>query len=84
MLVRMQLYANSLIALGARSSVSTAEHIIWKRYDYDLGGRLVNTWHKFDNGAEVLLTQNNYDVLGRLKDKNLHSTDNGATARQSN
>uniref|UniRef100_UPI003341BE11 DUF6443 domain-containing protein n=1 Tax=Dysgonomonas capnocytophagoides TaxID=45254 RepID=UPI003341BE11 len=35
-------------------------------YTYDHAGRLLTTSHKLNSGAEVLLSQNAYDELGRL------------------
>ncbi len=37
------------------------------KYDYDHAGRLLKTSHKMNNGVFVVLTDNTYDELGRLK-----------------
>ena len=37
------------------------------KYEYDHAGRLLTTTHKLNSGAEVTLTNNAYDELGRLK-----------------
>jgi RHS repeat-associated protein len=54
----------------AGSTKSTERH-----FDYDHAGRLLKTWHKADNGDQVLLVKNEYNELGQLIDKKLHSTD---------
>ncbi|TFD95039.1 hypothetical protein E2605_14570 [Dysgonomonas capnocytophagoides] len=36
-------------------------------YEYDHAGRLLTTKHKLNTGSEVILAQNTYDELGRLK-----------------
>jgi len=52
-------------------------------FDYDHAGRLLTTRHSVDGATPVLLAANEYNELGQLVDKNLHSTDNGATFKQS-
>ncbi len=58
-------------------------HTITQRYTYDRAGRVLQVWHQLDNQPEVLLTDNRYNELGELIDKNLHSADNGAAFAQS-
>ena len=41
-------------------------------YTYDSAERLKEVYHKLDNQAEVLLSNNTYDELGRLSGKQLH------------
>jgi len=52
-------------------------------FDYDHAGRLLTTRHSVDGATPVLLAANKYNELGQLIDKNLHSTDNGTTFKQS-
>ena len=40
-------------------------------YTYDKGQRLLTTKHTLNNGAEVTLSDNSYDELGRLKTKKI-------------
>lgn len=56
---------------------------ICKRLDYDHMGRLVKEWQKVNTDAEVLLAQFNYNELGQLIEKNLHSENSGSTYLQS-
>lgn len=46
-----------------------------RRFEYDHAMRLTKTWHKADENDEVLLTENEYDELGQLVTKKLHSED---------
>ena len=62
---------------------TTSEKSITRRLDYDHAGRLLKTWHQVSGVAEVLLTSNEYNELGQLVDKKLHSSDNGTTFKQS-
>jgi RHS repeat-associated protein len=57
-------------------------HTIKRRFDYDHVGRLSAIWHTFDTQAEILLSQNVYNEIGRLNTKNLHSIDNGSSFSQ--
>jgi RHS repeat-associated protein len=64
---------NTLV--GVRSSFSTSVRNTIRRFEYDHAGRLINTWHKVDsNPTEILLSKNEYNELGQLIDKKLHST----------
>ncbi|PWG77894.1 RHS repeat domain-containing protein, partial [Pararcticibacter amylolyticus] len=51
-------------------------------YEYDHMGRKVNTWETIGSGDKVLLAQNVYNEIGQLKEKRLHSKDNGNTFLQ--
>jgi len=42
-------------------------------YEYDHAGRLLKTKHKLNSGAEIVLAQNTYDELGRLKTNQKHT-----------
>jgi RHS repeat-associated protein len=50
------------------------ELITTRRFSYDHAGRLLNTWHTIGDGTEILLSANEYNELGQLVKKNLHST----------
>ena len=64
--------------------VGTAtEKTIAHRMDYDHAGRLLRTWHQIGGQPEVLLASNEYNELGQLVDKKLHSTNNGNSFKQS-
>lgn len=62
---------------------------IVRRFDYDHAGRLLNVWHQAGATQPVLLAKNEYNELGQLITKRLHSMeppatpDNQRTFRQS-
>ncbi|WP_158280640.1 DUF6443 domain-containing protein, partial [Pararcticibacter amylolyticus] len=43
------------------------------RYEYDHLDRLVKTWNRINNAAEVLLSENVYNEVGQLWQKKLHN-----------
>src|SRR5690606_4638164 len=53
-----------------------------RRFEYDHAMRLVRTWHRIDENDEVLLAENQYDELGMLITRKLHSEDEGAAFKQ--
>jgi RHS repeat-associated protein len=61
----------------------TTTYTVARTLDYDHMGRMVNTWHSVNGATSVLLIHNEYNELGQLVDKKLHSTNNGATYKQS-
>ena len=54
-----------------------------EEYEYDNGGRLVNTFQTVNEGDRVLVANNVYNEMGEQIERNLHSTDNGASFLQS-
>ncbi len=52
-------------------------------YTYDHASRLLKVDHQVNSDPTVLLAQNEYNALGELADKSLHSTDNGDNFEQS-
>lgn len=54
--------------------------------EYDHRGRIKKVWQTMDNNAatKVLMAWNKYNDLGQLVEKNVHSTNSGATFLQSN
>ncbi|GAB3909961.1 DUF6443 domain-containing protein [Mucilaginibacter boryungensis] len=51
-------------------------------YDYDHMGRKVKTWEQINGGTNILLSKIDYNEIGQLKTKYLHSVDNGTTFLQ--
>ncbi len=41
-------------------------------FEYDHMGRLLNHYHKLNNGPKISLSQNKYNAVGELVEKNLH------------
>jgi RHS repeat-associated protein len=52
-----------------------------KRYSYDHTGRVINTYHKINSQTEVILSSLEYNELGQMVKKKLHSVD-GSTFLQ--
>ena len=72
---------NGSIANVAASFAATSKSVT-RSFTYDHAGRLLNVWHRVDSEDSVLLVKNEYNELGQLIDKKLHST-NGSTFKQS-
>ncbi|NBW34920.1 MAG: hypothetical protein EBR30_07860 [Cytophagia bacterium] len=66
--------APNILAYDIKSSFSYRKQTTSRSFDYDHAGRLINTWHKFNDQPEILLAHNDYNELGQLIDKKLHST----------
>ena len=47
------------------------------RNEYDHAGRLIRTWHRVNDQAEVLMVENRYNEIGQPVEKNLHATGEG-------
>lgn len=62
---------------------ATQSIAIQQRHIYDAAGRMLKTYHQVNSQPEVLLTSLEYNELGQIIDKKLHSADNGATWLQS-
>jgi RHS repeat-associated protein len=83
LLVDASFYTTGGTLVGVRTSFGGSSTSIVRRFDYDHAGRLLRAWHQVEPQAEVLLSQNEYNELGQLVDKKLHSADNGSTFKQS-
>ena len=82
LLVDVSLNTAASTAVGVKATFSTQSHTILRSYVYDHAGRLMKTFHTLDNGPEILLASNEYNELGQLVDKGLHSV-NGSAPMQS-
>jgi RHS repeat-associated protein len=82
LMVDVSMQSNSATLAGIRTSFSTNSRSTARRFDYDHAGRLLKTYHSLDEAQELVLTQNEYNELGQLVDKKLHST-GGNTYKQS-
>jgi|688.fasta_scaffold18725_3 RHS repeat-associated protein len=54
-----------------------------KRFDYDHAGRLLKVYHKINGQNEVILSALEYNELGQVVKKKLHSEDGGTNYLQS-
>ncbi len=82
LMVDVSLQSNNATIVGVRTSFGGSGRTVTKRMIFDHANRLLRTYHQVDNNAEVLLSQSEYNELGQLVAKKLHSTDNGATFKQ--
>ncbi|MEJ0031739.1 MAG: hypothetical protein WDO15_15790 [Bacteroidota bacterium] len=58
-----------------RISVAGTMRTVEKHFEYDHAGRLIKTWHSVDGRDSILIAKNDYNELGQLIDKKLHSDD---------
>ncbi|WP_162347415.1 DUF6443 domain-containing protein [Pontibacter fetidus] len=72
------------------SSYGSEHFAVQKEFIYDDGGRLLETKQRISTDyntimsqSQVILARNEYNELGQLVDKNVHSMDGGATFLQS-
>ena len=68
--------SNNSTILNLSLSTSKETHSVRRYFSYDHTGRLLETWHQIDEQDSVLLAKNEYNELGQLIDKKLHSTNN--------
>jgi len=64
-------------------NAGNGEIALHQRKDYDYAGRPVRSHIRVNNETEVLMAAYQYDELGRLEEKNLHSEDQGRSFLQS-
>ena len=72
---------NILKSITTHSTAHGTTHTLIRRYDYDHDGRLLRTFFRLDTLPEVILSENSYDELGRVKEKRLHGTGGGSFAQ---
>ncbi|MCE2995827.1 MAG: hypothetical protein LW863_09530, partial [Flammeovirgaceae bacterium] len=53
-----------------------------KRFDYDHAGRLTKVYHRLNNQGEIILSALEYNELGQVVKKKLHSENDGTTYLQ--
>ncbi len=59
---------------GAERTLATVRSY----FDRDHAGRPLRTWHRVDEGPKVLLSEQHYNALGELVEKNLHGEGDGS------
>ncbi|TDQ11562.1 DUF6443 domain-containing protein [Pedobacter metabolipauper] len=70
-------FAGELTASTREHRNGSAVTSIANRYEYDHTGRKKITFERINNQAEVILNKLDYNEIGQLLKKGLHSTDNG-------
>ncbi len=63
--------------------VNGVTRYVEETFDYDHAGRLLTVKHSTNGATPIMTVKNEYNELGELIDKKLHSTDNGVTFKQS-
>lgn len=63
--------------------VSGVTRYVQETFDYDHADRLITVKHSTNGATPIMTVKNEYNELGELVDKKLHSTDNGVTFKQS-
>jgi RHS repeat-associated protein len=81
--VGVSMYSPGSIITGVSSTMSSMPRITWRTFEYDDNGRLKNVRHRVNYETEVLISAHQYNEVGQLVDKSLHSLDNGVTSKQS-
>src|SRR5690606_35708161 len=71
-----------LVTKTTHAIAVTSATSVTRTLDYINAGRLTETHHKIDDGQNVLLTKNEYNELGQLVAKKLHSKDANSFAQQ--
>ena len=63
--------------------VSGVTKTVKEIFTYDHAGRLLTVKHSTNGASDVMIVKNDYNELGQLVDKQLHSRDNGSNFKQS-
>jgi len=53
-----------------------------RRFEFDHAGRLIKTFHRVNQDAEILISLNEYNEIGELVTKNVHSRNNNTFVQQ--
>jgi len=77
-------FAKELIKTRNVHSVpGNADITLTNRLSYDKAGHVINIWNKINTEEEILSSTSEYNEVGQLVGKNLHSADLGTTYLQS-
>jgi|GEM_PF-981452 len=76
-------FAGRVIETKRHHATAQADTDVKEVFTYDHASRLLQATHQVNNDPAVLLVQNEYNELGELIDKKLHSTNSGASFEQS-
>src|SRR5690606_26420212 len=76
-------FPGRIIASKTTHQVAGAtERSVTRTYEYDHAGRLIDTYHTVDDGTPVLLSRNEYNELGQVIAKKMHSEEEYTYAQQ--
>ena len=78
-------YDNALMYTGSdllnpRTSFTISSNTVYRTFNYDHAGRLLQTWHSLNGATPVLLVSNSYNEIGQLVTKSLYKS--GSTFKQ--
>jgi RHS repeat-associated protein len=76
-------FTGKILISNRTYTVNNVSKTVKESFKYDHAGRPVWTKHSIDGLADIMLYKNIYNELGQLAEKNLHSTNNGGTFKQS-
>ncbi|MBU2651874.1 MAG: hypothetical protein KKA81_13170 [Bacteroidetes bacterium] len=83
-LIRNELMFDGRIRNNRHDHVTSVDSITqYRQYTYDHAGRILKLKYGINNQNKFLMYSNNYNELGQLIEKNLHSPDNGISFWQS-
>lgn len=82
LMVDAAISTNGATLSGVRSSFSASANTITRTFTYDHAGRLLDTWHRINAEDSVLIARNDYNELGQLVTKELHSRNNADFTQQ--
>lgn len=76
-------FSGAILTNTRSHKLAGAEQLkVINEYSYDHMGRKFNSWQTTGNGSKVLLSQVEYDDLGHVYKKKLHSTNSGSSFLQ--
>ncbi|MCE2995043.1 MAG: hypothetical protein LW863_05580, partial [Flammeovirgaceae bacterium] len=76
-------FTGNVLATNTMHAIPTlAERKVLRTFDYDHAGRLLKTWQKIGSESTILISKNEYNEIGELVTKNLHSINQGASFKQ--
>jgi RHS repeat-associated protein len=80
--VDASLHSAGASLLDVRASFAARSTSITRTFDYDHAGHLMKVWHQVNSTPKVLLVENEYNELGQLITKKLHSENEGTSFKQ--
>jgi RHS repeat-associated protein len=76
-------FVGKVLASKRTYLVNAVSDYVMETYDYDHAGRLNWVKHSVNDGPSIVMAKNDYNELGQLVDKKLHSTNtNGSDSKQ--
>lgn len=83
LMVDVSINGNAKTITDVRASFASSTRTVNRKFEYDHAARVTKVRHQLDATPKVYLLSNEYNEIGQLVDKKLHSSDNGTTWKQS-